>query len=153
MALDYDPAQASSETSNLNGDRVTADYCSYLRTQLSERLSALGLNEECCHQFGLDWQGHGAMFAGSVLYFRGQDRLVAVAYSPGAGASCLVGEAEADLSTYREWPSLWDLVGMTGRVDDKDVESVGAYLADFPQGADEMFGLIVETLGQLLPRS
>ena len=104
---------------------MATDYCSYLRSHLTEKLSKLGLTEEGCYQFGQDWQGHGAMF---------------------------VGAAEATLSTYREWPSLWDLVGMTADLDDNDIESLDAYLGQFPEGPDAMLAFVAEKLGQLFPR-
>ena len=131
---------------------MATDYCSYLRSHLTEKLSKLGLTEEGCYQFGQDWQGHGAMFAGSVIYFRGHGRIVAVPFSVGDGASCFVGAAEATLSTYREWPSLWDLVGMTADLDDNDIESLDAYLGQFPEGPDAMLAFVAEKLGQLFPR-
>ena len=128
---------------------MATDYCDYLRSHLTEKLLKLGLVEDGCHQFGQDWEGHGAMFAGSVIYFRGHGRLVAIDYSFGDGTGCFVGSDDASPSTYKEWPSLWPLVGMTDDLDDNDAESVGAYFDRFPEHPDAMLTFVAENLGQL----
>lgn len=130
---------------------MATDYCSYLRSHLTEKLLKLGLVEEGCRQFGQGFEGHGAMFAGSVIYFRGHGRLVAIDYSYGDGTSCFVGSDDLSPSTYKEWPSLWALLGMTGDLDDSDIDSVDAYLDQFPQEPDAMLDFVAEKLGQLFP--
>ncbi len=130
---------------------MATDFCDYLRSHLTEKLLKLGLVEDGCQQFGQDWKGHGAMFAGSVIYFRGQGRFVAIDYSTGDGTGCFVGSSDNAPSTYKTWPSLWTLVGMTDQLDDNDLESVGAYLDQFPDDPDAMLAFVAENLSQLFP--
>ena len=127
---------------------MSTDYCSYLRSHLGEKLSKLGLVEAGCHQFGQDFEGHGKLFAGSVIYFRGPNRLVAIPYSAGDGVSCFVGDEQQDPSTYKSWTSLWVLTGMVENVDYDDDLSVLEGLEQFPEGPDEMLALVAEKLEQ-----
>lgn len=142
---------------------MATDHCSYLRSRVTEKLSKLGLREERCDQFGDDVPGHGAMYAGSVVYFRGHGRLVAIIYSDGNGPSCFIGSDKANvdgasclisdnalLSDHEDWSSLWDLVGMTNDFDGDNMDSIGAYLDQFPARRDAMLDLIAEKVGQLL---
>jgi len=129
---------------------MASDYSSYLRSHLSAKLSKIGLVEDGCHQFGQDLDGHGAMYSGSVIYFRGHGRQTAIAYSVGDGVTCFVGGDDLDQSTYQEWPSLWDLAGMTRVLDGHDPDSVVAYLDQFPQEPDAMLALVTDKLCELL---
>lgn len=91
------------------------------------------------------------MFAGSVIYYRGHGRLVAIEYSYGDGTSCLIGRDDADPSTYESWTSLWDLSGMTNDLNEDDPESLDAYLEQFPShDPDAMLALVAEKLGEVI---
>jgi hypothetical protein len=123
-----------------------------LRSHLTEKLQKLGLAEDECHLFGQGFEGDGAMFAGSVIYYRGHGRIVAIDYSHGDGTGCFIGSDDASPLTYKEWPSLWVLLGMASdNDDDDDLGSVDAYLDQFPKGPDAMLAFVAEKLGQLLP--
>ena len=41
---------------------------------------------------------------------------------------------------------------MTADLDDNDIESLDAYLGQFPEGPDAMLAFVAEKLGQLFPR-
>jgi hypothetical protein len=126
---------------------MTADHCPRLRAALSGRLARLGLVEAECRRFGGEGDGHGAMFAGSVAFYRGNGLTIAVASSAGGGVSCFVGGDGADLDTWHEWPSLWTLPGIGEDIAKEDA-SAGA--EPFARGFDAMIDGVAAALTRLL---
>lgn len=144
---------------------MALDFCSRVRDRLGKGLSTLGLEECGCRSFGDGVTGHGAMFATDVAYYQGHGFLVAICYSAGDGEGCFIGNRGDDPMRYNEWPSLWEMVGMTKGLltreeaasdPDADLAAWAAYFDQFPplfpSNLDAMIDFIGVKLAELIRR-
>jgi hypothetical protein len=53
------------------------------------------------------------MSAADIASYQGHGLLVAIGYSVGDGTCCFVGHPGSEPAAYQEWPSLWEVTGMT----------------------------------------
>ena len=135
----------------------TRDSCADVRAQIGGKLLGLGLVEANCRQFGEDFARHGAMFRDQVAYYRGDGRLIAISYSVGNGHGCWVGKEGQDPASYRDWPSLWSVLGLDKGLDFEstdpvEMERIVAYLDDFPSDYNAALDYIASKLADLLSR-
>jgi hypothetical protein len=133
---------------------LSTDFCPYLRGRLGEKLSRLGLEETGCDRFGEDYRGHGAIYAGSVIFYRGHGLLIAIPCSTGDGVGCHVGSDGDDARNYENWPSLWSVLGMDSAFVEgtPSEEAVAAYVDQFPHDLDGMADFVADKLAELLAR-
>lgn len=138
---------------------MTIDFCFYVRTRIGTALSELGLTECDCRRFGDELRGRGEMFAADVAYYQGGGLCLAISHSDGDGTSCFVGRPGDDPTTYQEWPSLWEMIGMSSdflaheaqsRDPDAKLKALDAYLIQFPGGRDAMIDLIATKIAELM---
>ena len=121
-----------------------------IETEIGPDLAAIGA--EFAEERRLDM---GGGYHKDLCFYRLGTGWIEIETSYHDGLNCRVSKpGETDLSKFEDWPSLWELTGMTALFpSDEEIErnpgAIDAYLDLYPEAYDDLLRFIGAKLGEL----